>query len=47
MTHRLKGSGLNVGLVDLLIAAEANLLGSGVLSSDRVFQKLAQLELVT
>ena len=46
MTHRLKGTGLNVGLVDLLIAAQARLVRSAVLSSDRVFEKLAGLGLV-
>ena len=47
MTLRLKGSGLNVGLVDLLIAAQAKLLRSEVLSSDLVFEKLARLGLVS
>lgn len=47
MAEQVKGSGLNVGLVDLLIAAQARLLRSPVLSSDRVFGKLAHFGLVS
>lgn len=44
--ERLKGKGISVGLVDLLIAAEASLLGSPVFSFDSVFGRLARLGLV-
>lgn len=47
MTQRLKGSGLNVGLVDLLIAAQAKLVRCAVLSSDHVFEELADVGLVS
>jgi predicted nucleic acid-binding protein len=38
-----RGSGLNVGTVDLLLCAQARLCRASVLSSDVVFQKLAAL----
>lgn len=47
MVERVRGTGLNVGLVDLLIAAQASQLRAGVLSSDKVFVSLARLGLVT
>ena len=43
---RMKTKGLNVGLVDLLIAAQARMLGARVMSSDHVFERMAQLGLV-
>lgn len=43
----LKGSGLNVGLVDVLIAAQAMYVRASILSSDRVFQKLSKRGLIT
>ena len=46
MVHRVKGTGLNLGLVDLLIAAEATQLRAAVLSSDGVFDRLSSLGLV-
>ncbi len=43
---KLKGSGLNAGLVDILITAQAKFLRAAVLSSDRVFDKLAERGLI-
>ena len=46
MLARLKGTGLKVGIVDLLIAAQAQQFGCALLSFDAVFGKLAKLGLV-
>jgi predicted nucleic acid-binding protein len=46
MLHRLKSSGLVVGIVDLLLAAEANQQKCPIYSLDRIFEKLAKLRLV-
>ncbi|MGQ0508561.1 MAG: PIN domain-containing protein, partial [Myxococcaceae bacterium] len=46
MLGKLKGRGLTVGIVDLLLAAEARLLRCRLLSFDGVFQKLEKLGLV-
>jgi predicted nucleic acid-binding protein len=46
MLREIKGVGLNVGIVDLLIAAQAQLWDCDVLSFDDVFQKLEKLGLV-
>lgn len=46
LLSQIKGSGLNVGIVDLLIAAEAQALDCPLFSFDRVFQKLAAMNLV-
>lgn len=43
MGQKVKGTGLNVGLVDLLIAAQARITHSALLSSDGVFEKLQKL----
>lgn len=42
----IRGSGLTVGIVDLLIAGEARLFGYPIYSLDRVFSKLSSLGLV-
>jgi predicted nucleic acid-binding protein len=46
MVRRVKGSGLNVGAVDLLIAAQARLLRAAVMSGDAVFERLAGMGLI-
>jgi predicted nucleic acid-binding protein len=46
LVARLKGSGVNAGLVDLLIAAQAQILGCPVLSHDTVFGRLLALSLI-
>jgi len=43
MIGRLKGTGLTLGVVDLLIAAQAELFGCLILSFDAVFRKLEKL----
>ncbi len=44
--RKVKGQGLVVGIVDLLLAAEANLERCPVFSLDRVFDRLARLRCV-
>ena len=46
MVRRVKGSGLNVGVVDLLLAAQARLLRASVMSGDAVFARLDAMGLV-
>jgi len=47
LIESVRGTGLNVGLVDLLIAAQARHLKATVLSADLVFVRLEKLGLVT
>lgn len=44
--RKVKGQGLVVGIVDLLLAAEANLERCPIYSFDKIFEKLAKLRLV-
>lgn len=44
--HQAKGKGLRLGIVDLLIAAESNLMKAPICSLDRVFQSLDSLKLI-
>jgi hypothetical protein len=43
---RLKGTGFVVGLVDVLIAAEASLVRAAVFSLDAAFDRMGELGLV-
>ncbi|MBI4126042.1 MAG: PIN domain-containing protein [Deltaproteobacteria bacterium] len=44
---KVKGSGLTLGIVDLLIAAESILLGAPIYSLDKIFSKLGHLNLIS
>jgi predicted nucleic acid-binding protein len=46
VARQLKGTGLNAGTVDLLIAAQARLAGCTVLSHDAVFGRFVKLGLL-
>ena len=46
LLQRVKGSGLNVGIVDLLIASQAQGLDCPVFSFDHVFRKLGEMGLI-
>lgn len=46
MLKIIKPLGLTVGMIDLLIAAEANFYGQAILSRDKIFQKLGALKLI-
>ncbi len=43
---QIKPAGITIGIVDLIIAAEACLLGVVIFSFDHVFQKLSQLKAI-
>lgn len=43
----IKGRGLTMGMVDLLIASEAKLMRCPVFSFDHIFQKLEELRLIS
>lgn len=44
---KVKDHGWRIGIVDLLLAAEANLVEATVYSFDRIFQNLGNLKLVS
>src|SRR5947209_4979780 len=44
--RKIKGHGLVIGIVDLLLASEANLERCPIFSLDRVFERLARLRCV-
>ena len=46
LLNKLKGKGLNLGIVDLLLAAESLLTNAPIYSLDRIFEKLAQQNLI-
>ncbi len=46
LLKKIKSVGLFLGVVDLLIAAEVNLLGVNIFSHDKVFSKLFALKLI-
>lgn len=47
LLHKVKGSGLTLGIVDLLIAAESVLLEVPIYSLDKIFSKLGHLKLIS
>lgn len=46
LLHKLKGAGLNLGIIDLFLAAESILMSAPIYSFDRVFEKLARQRLI-
>lgn len=44
---KVKDHGWRIGIVDLLLAAEANLMEAAIYSFDRIFQKLGDLKLIS
>jgi len=45
--YKVKGRGLTLGIVDLMIAAEAMILDCPIYSFDKIFHKLAKWKLVS
>lgn len=43
---KVKNKGWQIGIVDLLLAAEANLMNASIYSEDNIFRKLADQELI-